>query len=66
MASYNLHKINKLKREDGIMSFELFWKKYKEAIDYSLMSPQQIENILWTDIFIDEKWNMYVSRMVFK
>jgi len=66
MSVYNLNKLKKLKREDWVMSFEIFWKKYEERIDYSLMASQQIEKMIWTDVFLDDKGNVYVSRLTFK
>ena len=47
-----LIKIERFKREDGIMSFKVWNEKYSKEIDYELIPIQQIEKILNKKIYV--------------
>lgn len=63
MRVRNIHKITKIKRDNGKMSFNVLWKKYEEDIDYSLILGEQISKILWKEVFFClETDNLYVTN----
>lgn len=58
----DLHKITRIVREDGVMSFQVLGKKYSAEIDYSLLPWEQISEMLWREVYYELNGGLYITN----